>query len=291
MNKQQLCLVLDQIDPRYLDEAAGYRGRSPKRAARALLIAAVILLLGAIFSVGAFSGFRVNHLRESEYIRSDVSGKTLTLNDGTTLNLTYGYSEDTWLGVIDTYLRDIDQYSFRNGILISYNAITSAGRAHDQSPLPPKITREEALRIGQEHLALYYDVPEEYRFQGCVDYNQGDYSIRYTLYYGDEYPIWVDDAVVTVNCYGYVMWSGGPEPARYEGFDPALLEGISEEDMENFAKDQIIAQYGEDRFISCDLHNASLQKNEEGTVQLIVNVMQTIRDETPYNREFVYPLE
>ena len=43
MNKQQLYLVLDQIDPRYLDEAAGYRGRSPKRAARTLLIAAVIL--------------------------------------------------------------------------------------------------------------------------------------------------------------------------------------------------------------------------------------------------------
>ncbi len=296
MNKQQLCLVLDQIDPRYLDEAAGYRGRSPKRAARALLIAAVILLLGAIFSVGAFSAFRSVSLGYGEFIRPGApTYKKHTLADGTALNLTYSHStkpktEVAYQPTYDVYLHGQDEYHFdtRGQLLSFYN--------NDRSLIFPQpepiqeITRDRALEIAKEHLEAFYGIPPGYRQDRC-DYNNESYFITYTRSLGQNGFIEGDYAAVFIQNNGILNGSKAPKPDLTEGLDLSKIATLSPEDLETYVKDQIIFQYGEGSCLACDLIDAYLQKDEEETVQLIAYTYVNIRGRVPTEMEFIYPLE
>ena len=123
------------------------------------------------------------------------------------------------------------------------------------------IKEDEAIKIAEEHCKLFYgDAFDNFKFHYCEN-DEIEYTIEYFITFGE------DNFLLGATCRVYVLYDGTVitssmiNQKEIADFDPALLDGITIEKIEEIAEEKAKAAYMDD-FISSEIRNVKIIKTD-----------------------------
>ena len=223
---------------------------------------------------------REEAVKNKEY--SVHGAKKVQLKYRETLNLT----ESEYL---DVYTDDMGyeyQFDNDNNMIGFYNKSQedwNESKAIVQRDLPSKITKEQAKELALDYVyEIYSDDLTGFEFESIQNYDSAySYSVTLTKNYGK------DGFIIGAYCYVDVYFNGAlnscviPDLYKKADFDEKLVEGITEQNVKDYAEIELKAKYGEN-LKNYEIANIYLDSfNGKYVLSIMVDVNSEINKDMP----------
>jgi len=261
---------------------------------RVACFALATIMLTSLVGAGVYALIRQRNARViAPYFISESAlyERIYTNAQGEYVLLTYLKSEDTAAGVLDWY-RDKarNEYAFDEmGNLISISFSDKALKQESTGFTGP-ITEKQAKIFAQQYAkTICGEEFSLFEFNNVLyDSDENNYTIEYCVMYADKYV--GELCIVTVGSDGSLEHITRPLQSQLKGFDPALLESVGDEALNEFIDQDVHRQFVEGSFTYTVNKLAIREQNEQLGIMAFVTVYPS--DGTGSTGvEVFYPLE